>query len=112
MDCLGFELSGVSTEKKSIDIRLETWPGEVKVPSKNIDMRQGHFAAATTDPNVHKLARDFMVFSLKCLIKIVFTITFMVFVIITTADILQIQTCTTMHIVLKDYTLWKEHATG
>lgn len=112
MDCLGFELSGVSMERKSIDIRIETWPGEVKVPSKNIDTRQGHFAAAATDPNVYKLARDFMVFSLKCLIKIVLTITFTVLVIITTADILQIQTRTTMHIVLKDYTLWEEHATG
>lgn len=112
MDCLGFELSGVPTERKSIYIRIETWPGEVRTPSKNIAIRQGHFAGAATDPNVYRLARDFMVFSLKCFIKNVLTITFMVLVIITTADILQIQTHTTVHTVLKDYTLWEEHATG
>lgn len=112
MDCLGFELSGVSTERKGIYIRIETWQGEVSAPSKTIAIRQGHSAGAATDPNVYRLARDFMVFSLKCFIKNVLTITFMVLVIITTTDILQIQTRTTVHIVLKDYTLWEEHATG
>jgi hypothetical protein len=70
MEHLTFEFPGVFMETKSTYARLSSGR---RVPTETC-VRWGHFAETVIDPNVSELAKEFMVFSIKCFIKIVLTI--------------------------------------